>query len=294
MNTISVRNWNSKFIDVNANLNLHTYANYLQRIQLLATTLYEWEGLPDEISKRFVEKNLFNYGKLAFFYDDTLGYMITKCTPSAELNIYDEPTGYTCYGINYNKFRKAEDVVIIRNNVYEIPTTELLDLFCVRISDLMRTIDTNIYQQKIPKIIKVPESQRLTMKNMIMKVEANEPYILGSKNLDIEGIETYDTSSPYIADKLFELKKELWTEMLEMLGINNSNTDKRERMIVDEVNSNNQLLAMQGESFLMTRQFACDEIKSKFGINISCKLRHELKEDATNNFDQVEEGALSE
>ena len=276
MQEISVRNHSTKILEINAGLNVETFNNYYNRIKLLATVLYEWEGLPNGIAKRFIENNLFHYGKLAFFKDPKYGFMITKCNPNDQLNVYDEPIAYHCYGINYSRTVAADDVVIIRNNILELPTSQLVKLFCERLSDIQRTIDVNIYQQKMPKIIKTTESQRLNLKNLLMKVEGNEPYIVGNKSLDLDDIETYDTSSPYVADKLYTYKKELWSEMLDMLGINNANTGKRERLITDEVNSNNQLIQLQNETMLMTRKFACDEIYEKFGIDINVELRQGL------------------
>ena len=57
------------------------------------------------------------------------------------------------------------------------------------------------------------------------------------------------------------------------LGINNANTDKRERLITSEADSNNQFIDSCGAMFLEARQRACEEINKKFGLNIKCELR---------------------
>jgi len=215
--------------------------------------------------------------------------MVTKCTQSGKLNIYDEPICYHCYGNNgYQKDVKTEDCVIIRNNFDSIPTTFLIELFCLRLYELERTIDVNIKQQKTPLLIQCEESQRMTLKNLMMKYDGNTPFIYGNKSLDLSGITVFKTDAPYVADKLFTLKEAKWTECLDMLGINNANTDKKERLVTDEVNSNNQLLSFESETMLACRQIACEEIKQKFGLDITCELRVQPKEEPIDGGEEVE------
>jgi hypothetical protein len=279
-------------LEINGSLNNKTYNHYFSRIFLLASVMYEW-NLPKELKNvpdRFIEKSLFWNGKLAIFNHPQYGFMITKCTDGGKLNVYDEPVAYHCYGNNgFSYDVKAKDCVIIRNNILEIPTMYMVDLFCARIADITRTIDTNVFQQKMPNVFTCDESQRLTLKNFLMKVQGNEPYILGNKQLSLDKLDVLNTNSPYVADKLFQLKGDLWSEMLDMLGINNSNTKKKERLITDEVNSNNQLLLFESDTMLMTRQFACKEVKEKFGFDMTCELREDHKEEIESEGDGVNE-----
>lgn len=279
MQNISMKNHSVSGFGISADLNNKTYLHYFNRLKMLATVMYKWEGLPSQISKRFIENNLFYEGKLAFFYDKNYGFIVTKCNQSGLLNIYDEPICYHCYGNNgYMKDVKADECVIIRNNIDEIPTSMLIDLYCQRLYELERTIDVNVVQQKTPVIIQCEESQRLTLQNLMMKYEGNEPFIFGNKSLDLTGIKVFKTDAPYVADKLFDLKNKKWGECLDMLGINNANTQKRERLNTDEVNVNNQLLSFENDVMLMCREFACEEIKEKFGIDVTVELRNKISE----------------
>lgn len=278
MKTLSIRNCNAKKLEISGFNNYSTYLYFFNRIKILTTILYEWKNLPNNIPPRFIENQLFYYGTLAFFKHPTYNYMVTRCNPSSKVNFYGDPTEVTCNAINGFNYRvKTTDCVIINNNADNIPTMSFVNDTCKRLADITRIIDVNIFQQKMPKIIKCEESQKLTIKNLLMKVEGNEPYILGSKGLDLEGIEIFDTSSPYIADNLFDLKDKIWIELLTMLGINNANTSKRERLVSDEVNANNQYLSLESETMLYYRQQACEQINSMFGLNVQCELRKKIK-----------------
>jgi hypothetical protein len=48
-----------------------------------------------------------------------------------------------------------------------------------------------------------------------------------------------DISSPFIGDKVHDLKRSVMNEFLTVVGVNNANINKRERLNSDEVNANN-------------------------------------------------------
>ena len=64
--------------------------------------------------------------------------------------------------------------------------------------------------------------------------------------------------------------------MLTFLGINNANTDKKERLITNEVDSNNELINYYLNCFYKPRKNACDEINKKYGLNIKVTLNQDI------------------
>lgn len=254
-------------------LNYLTYHDYYKRLSLLANTMFKWEGLPEPIPERFIEKLLFNHGMCAFVNDKDLGFLVTRCTPDGQLNHYDEPTGYTCYSPIYTKHFKADEIVVIRNNAFNVPTSHTIRLFAKRLTEVERTIDVNINGQKTPIIVKVDEKQRLTLTNLMKKYDGHIPVIFGSKGLDLEDIKCIKTDVPFIADQLMIYKHDLWNDAMSFLGVANANTDKKERLITDEVNANNNLVELSAEVMLKQRKEACDLINAKFKTNISVEMR---------------------
>ena len=67
-----------------------------------------------------------------------------------------------------------------------------------------------------------------------------------------------------------------------IMGINNNNNqDKKERLIVDEVNANNEATDIQLQLRLMQRQKFCKICNEYFGTNISVKIRKpEVRDDS--------------
>jgi hypothetical protein len=259
------------------NMNTLTANDYYDRLRLIALSLFEWENLPESCNPRFLELTLYLYGRALFINDETMGYLNTKCTPSGQLNVYDEPISYTAYGVNYNEQYDKDNCVIIRNNYLERPTDQTVILFASRLTEAERTIDVNIKAQKTPILVRVDEKDRLTIKNLYIQYDGNEPFILGGKSLNPDGLKVLKTDAPYLADKIQAYKHEIWNEALTFFGVNNTNSDKRERLITDEVNANNEVISLNAQAMLLTRQEAAEAINKKYGLNVSVKMR-EFKE----------------
>lgn len=269
-----------KETDLAMRINNETYADYLDRLKLLATSLFTWEGL-DEIAgkgaSRFLELSLYEYGRACFIKDDELGYMALRVNPSDTFNVYMLPTKVQAWSIGYQKNFDFDDVVYIMNNELQIPTARTIGQFAYRLYETERTIDVNLIAQKTPVLIEGDTKTILTLKNVYMQYSGNTPFIFGSKAFDVSNkLNVLNTNAPYLIDKLELHKHEIWNECLTYLGIDNANTDKKERLITDEVESNNQLINYYLSCFYKTRKKACEEINEKYGLNIDIKLNNEV------------------
>ena len=289
---------NPEFIDT-AWVNDATYWDYLERLKKVAMSIFEWVNLPDSMDSRFIEKCLYYYGTAALLYDETLGYINTNATSAGQVNIYGLPTAINCYSFGYQDMRRVytglaydsegnpinknyEECILVMNDWERNPTCSTLELFALRLYEAERTTDVNIKAQKTPVMLLTDEDQRLTMKNLYLQYDGNEPFIFGDKNSLSEGmIKAIRTDAPFVADKLMNYKKQIWNEALEFLGVNTLTTEKKERLITDEASSNNELINMNLQSYLVPRQKACREFNEKFGLagtdkEISVRVRSDL------------------
>lgn len=260
-----------------------TYIDYLNRLRLLATSLFTWENL-DEVAgfgaSRFLEQSLFDNGRACFVKDDELGFMALKVNPSDKLNVYNLPTRVMAWSIGYEKNYDFDDVVYIMNNELQLPTSQTINLIAYRLYETERTIDTNLIAQKTPVLIEGDTKTILTLKNVYMQYSGNTPFIFGNKQFDISNkLNVLKTDAPYLIDKLTIHKHELWNEALTYLGIDNANTDKKERLITDEVESNNDLINFYLNCFYKTRKQACDLINEKFLKDSDVKISISLNKD---------------
>lgn len=269
--------------------NNRTYLQYYNRLLELAINMYEWKNLPDTIDERFLELTLFSDGMAVFFRDDILGDLCLQCMIGGNLDVYRIPIERTAYATNgYQMHLNNTNSVIIFNNYTHTNSMLDVEMYARRLYEIERTIDVNVKAQKTPVLIRATENQRLTLKNLYMQYDGNEPFIFGDKNLDMDGIKALKTDAPYVADKLNILKRQIWNEALTYLGIENSNTEKKERLVSDEVTTN--LGGVEAQRFcrLNARRQAANQINKMFGLNIQVDFRQD-KQTVDNEEKEVEE-----
>lgn len=275
-----------------ANKNSATYIQYYNRLTELALSMFEWKNLPSTIDPRFLELSLYSDGMAIFFEDEVLGYLALQCMIGGKLNVYRIPTERRAYATNgYNRQLDDKDSVIIFNNY--LHTNSMLDvrIFSERLENLDRIIDVNANAQKTPVIIACTENERMSMINLYNQYEGNEPFIFGNKQLDINSLKVLKTDAPYVADKIYELKTQIWNEALTYLGISNINVVKKERMITDEVTRNLGGTVASRYSRLEIRRQACKQINEMFGLNISVDYREDFQD--VDYIENADEGGVN-
>lgn len=261
-----------------AAMNNGTYKQYYNRLVELAISMFEWKNLPDSVDARFLELCLFVDGQAIFFYDEELGYLTLQNAMNGGFNVYRIPVNRRAYAVNgYNRELNENNSVIIFNNY--LHTNSQLDavMFAKRLYNLDRAIDVNANAMKTPIIIKCDETQRLTMLNLYKQYDGNEPYIFGDKAINTNAIQVFKTDAPYVADKLYQLKTQIWNEALTYLGISNINVQKKERLITDEVTRNQGGTIASRYSRLNARRDACKQINAMFGLDIWCDYREDYQ-----------------
>lgn len=260
-------------------LNTLTFNDYVNRLQLLARSVFEWCNLPNNIEERFIERVLYEEGKLVFFEDEGLGIVATKVDESGPLNLYDNPTWIQPYATGFEFESRPidyEECVFVRNNDMMLPTHDTIILYAMRLTEIVRSMDVNINAQKTPILIECSDKQLLTLKRVYEQYTGNEPAIFGDNQIDLSGINCIKTDAPFVADKLADLKDRVWNEAMTFLGLNNANTQKKERLITDEANANNQLIMASANVMLKNRKLACEMINKHFNLTekVSVKLRN--------------------
>lgn len=261
---------------VNESVSFLKYYNHLAQ---LAMTMFEWQGLPDTVDQRFLELGLFEKGMMLFFKDEEIGYLSLNCTIGGQLDIYRNPIQRRAYATNgYQTWRDKTNSVIIYNNYLRQNSVLGMRQYAQRLSDLELAIDVNCKAQKTPVLILCDEAQRLTMQNMYMQYEGNYPFIFGEKALNANQIKAVSTGAPFVADKLYAIKMQVWNEALTELGISNVSYQKKSRLVSDEVARNMGGTIASRYSRLEMRRQAAEAINEMFGLNVTVDFREDFRE----------------
>ena len=264
-----------KFDSMAKNLNDYTFTDYFIRLMLISRSLFEWHNLPNNINEKWIERYLFAEGSCVFFKDDLKGFMVTALTPNGKLNYYNEPTTIRPYAVDYigETLENDKNCVIIKNNDLCVPTSRTIQLYAYKLAEIDRTISVNINAQKTPVIIECTEKERMSMRNFMKQRNDNEPQIFVSDKMNTEGIKVHNLNTPIVFKDLEYQKHMVWNECMTFLGVNNANMDKRERLVDDEVQANNEQVDACFNAMLSERKRACEMINKIFGTNISVSKR---------------------
>lgn len=262
-----------------AGTNNAAWRQYYNRLVELSISMFEWKNLPDTVDPRFLELTLFSEGQAVFFLDEDIGFLALQNAAYGNLDVYRIPTIRRAYAANgYQRDLSDKNSVIIFNNYLHSNSMLDVQMFSKRLYNLDRAIDVNANAQKTPVLIICDESQRLTMENIYMQYDGNAPVIFGNRNINAGDLKTLNTGAPYVCDKLYELKTQIWNEALTYLGISNINITKKERLVTDEVTRNQGGTIASRYSRLQSRREACEKINAMFGLNIWCDYREDYQE----------------
>lgn len=264
-------------LNVSDFFNACTFQETWEYLALLALTSVEIVNILPSMDERYLMETLFYSGQACLYNTEEFGIINAKCTPSGQLTIYNNSAYYeviTGGGVKvYNSVPNDENFVYIRANYFRKPVCEIVEYYAHKIYNIERTIDLNVDAQKMPFSIRTSEGQYLTVKNEFDKIQNFNPVIFKDKEINDSEIQVLNYEAPYIANDLFNLKMRYFNEFLTKIGINNTNTDKKERVITDEVNSNNEATSLSGAINIVELQKALEEANIKFGTDMYAKPR---------------------
>lgn len=255
-------------------LNGYTWEQYYDRMVNITISTVQWNDLPDTMDARFMELILLKNGKCILFEDEVMGFLNLRCTAQGPFDVYDIPIYRTAYASNgYERELDKTNSILVYNNLLHTDSVLDIEMFARRLYDIDRTVDVNVNAQKTPVLILCDENERLTFENIYKDYTGNMPAIFGRKGLSKDQITALSTGAPYVSDKLFMLKSQIWNEFLTYIGVSNVSLTKRERLITDEVQRQQGGVLANRYSRITARQQACDQFNRMFGTNISVEFR---------------------
>lgn len=269
----------------NSQANTSTEIMYLDHFLNITMTRFKWENLPEtmEFKGWYIEKMLALYGCIALFKEPNSDKLvILRAMGVGQPTLFGEYTQYEVFGENgWTATINAEDCVVCWDNATHTASTGFaLNSFASRVSDVQRTCDVRLKHHKAPVIMTGTQRVLASLKRFWKKIDNNEDHIIVTEGFDPlsnVGQVLYDAN--YINKQLQEYKQDLITEFYAMQGINYNPSDgKKERLIVNEVESNNEQILQSRMIHLEQRKQFCKEANEKFGLNIQCDYNLQQKD----------------
>ena len=282
--------------------NVNSFIKYRDQLMELGMSMIAWDfskiGKEERqfLTQRQIEWHEYYKGATVFFKDEELGsYLCLPVMLSGPFDLDDIPKKRVAYAKNgYRKELDESNSVVIYNNYLRKPSCYTVNHYAGMLSDLEESVIVNCKAQKTPVAIICEENERLSMVNLYEQFDGNYPFIFGQKNLNLGNIKSISTGAPFVADKMYQIKMQIWNEALTHLGISNISYQKKERLVSDEVIRNMGGTIASRYSRLEVRRDAVEKIKDMFGIQIEVDFREDFRQtDDDENMvkSETEEGA---
>ena len=262
------------------------WRDYLTNIALSA---FEWENVPSGIDTREMEYIFLNHG-LGGFFEESGGFLFAQCAPIDQWNLYYNPNKVMLYspvGRTWERHNQPwairesneeeieympRDCVVGYDNMNRSLLVSHIDYYAKRLAIYDRIADINVCAQRTPYTITGPESALKSNQAIMDKLISNEQVLyLNQGSQFVNQVDVLSTGAPYVADKILADQKRILDIAVTLFGADNSNTEKRERVITQEATANNEQIMLMRRSRLECRKRFCFEVNSTFGLDISVK-----------------------
>jgi hypothetical protein len=260
----------------NSNLMFSTIQNMYRRVLTeMCANRFKWSGLPDSVNTRFLELELFYRGLCIYTHDENYGAdLVLRGSSVGMPNMQDDPIEFTVVGTGYNARRlKATECVPIWSNYLRSPDFDIVQVYAYRLAKLDITLDINSDNTRTPVLLAIPENLQLTADNILNAIRSGQGAIKVNSGSPLSLDEMLQPISlggdDATIEKLSIYRTKLWSECMGILGINNANQEKKERLVEAEVGANDEQIQAIKNVSLNARREAAKRISIKYDLDVS-------------------------
>lgn len=256
-----------------------------------AISVFKWT-LPETWDKDYFLYTLYCYGYCAVINTDEFG-VIPQWGALGGYNVFYRPTYVMITNPLIKEMKRptiGKDCTIIKLQPDYGSITDLVGYYADMMALCSESISINLVNSHVATVF--PAANKTvaeSYKKMFDKLASGEPAVVVDKNLfDDTGKPTWtpyqaNIKQEYIADQILADMRKIEAMFDTDVGIPNANTDKKERLVTDEVNANNVETATRCELWLEQLKEAIEETKTMFGIDLSVDWRVDPKQDITSD-----------
>ena len=275
----------------------NNWQNFFSMRQIFENALinsFYWKNLPEGIYFTRPEQHMYYRGLMAMFKDDEGNLQIYPAFPNGGLRDDGFWTDYTMYSFNGKIWqRKFEDIELCENIPNQLPTLPFVNYYCERMKNVLNVIDVQLIKSQGGDIFEVEDEQQAKQvadiwENMVKNRPLNTIINDSLSNRQINKIALYDSRESQILD-MWAIYDKYKHEFLTYMGLNNVETEKKERLTTNEVDGNNDIIKHGFyETQYLCRLDFCRRCKEHFDSDIMV-FKNRNEEITDTQLDYIEE-----
>lgn len=269
------------------------YVNYLYEKLI---RIFKYENLPETMPRDALENYIMQNG-YGGVVKNGYGIVAVPCTKYG-VGLYPryEPLAQYCTPLMQGtNLLIGRDIIVIKNNSYELSCDSIVKRYARQLADFDSTINILTSNARIPVLPSFDnEDSAESYKAVMVANRLGQVDTVLDKSFIQKGAFTpfTNTSNTAKINDVVSARNEILRTFLNEIGITTA-SDKRERMVVDEVNVNSQLLLFNVADMLECRQKGVEQINALLGTNITVDLSDEykfIKNEVSDKTDTLKEG----
>lgn len=235
---------------------------------------FTFKGLPEGWDEDYMLEVLLLNGYFTIC-DTDAGILPLKCGLTG-INVFEKPTTVIVANPVLGNFERSIDVncVVIQLQPNYEGVYSMINRYATLLAMCDSSIAVNLMNTKAAHVFGATnKAQAETFKKMYDEISCGNPAVFIRDGLTEENFFTMPVKQYFIANDVQLLKRKIVTEFLTEIGINNTNTDKRERLTDDEVNANNLEVAANIQCWIDNIGWGIDKANKMFGLNLRFEVR---------------------
>ena len=270
-------------------------ANYYKRYLFKrAISVFDFD-IPETWDKTYFTYTLFGYGHLAVINTDKYGVIPQQCQLMG-YNVFYQPTNVTISnpllrGILNPKIGTQCELVKLQPDYRGI--LDIVDIYGDMLALALETAAVNLNNSKMPVIFQVQDKAAAeSYKKMYDAVNSGEPAVFINKNLTGDNGEPNwnlflsNVGQNYITGDILENMRTISAMFDTEIGIKNVNFEKKERLVTNEADANEEETQSLSDLWLSTMQTGFEKVNTMFGLDCSVKKHfNDEKEEPDNDTD---------
>ena len=274
---------------------------YFQRYLLQRViSVFKWK-LPKDWAVNYFEYVLYCWGFISVFETDKFGVIPQACGLTGYDVMY-QPTNCVISNPLLNGIlqpRIGKECTLIKLQPDYGGVLDLVNYYADLMALCAEGIGVNLVNSKLSYVFFAKNKPAAeSFKKLFDNVASGEPASVIDKDLcNEDGSASWqmfnqDLKSTYLVGDILSDMNKIIKMFDTKIGIPNANTDKRERLNADEVNSNNVDTVSLADLWLNELKEGCEKTRELFGIDIDVDYRfNEVKDIVTDTHDNNASGA---
>ena len=255
---------------------------YVRYLVQKVISVFEFLNIPESWALNYFQYVLICRGYVGILKTDKYGVIPQDCALGG-FNIFYQPNFITVANPllqDLKELKIGEDCEVIKMQPDYGSIMDLIGTYADLMALCLESAGINLLNSKLAYTFAAGnKTQAESFKKMFDKIASGEPAVVVDKNLfNEDGSRNWDVffqnlKQNYVASDILNDMKTLEDQFNTAIGIPNANTQKRERLITDEVNANNIDTEAKIGLWLDTMRRDMRRVNEMYGLDLDVRYR---------------------